>query len=161
MKYCSNCGSEIPEGSTFCPSCGVRLGTAEDNPFTKTSTEPEEKKEEKVIDAEVLNSKADESASSSSERKEEPSSNNSSSYSDESRKSIQTAAFVFMILGTIALAFVYLFPLCWCVPMTMHYNSCMKNNQQASLGFAICSLLFVSPIAGILMVVDYAMANSK
>lgn len=25
-KFCSNCGKEIPENSTFCPSCGTSIG---------------------------------------------------------------------------------------------------------------------------------------
>lgn len=27
-KYCSECGTEIPEGSKFCPSCGYALGVS-------------------------------------------------------------------------------------------------------------------------------------
>ncbi len=26
MAFCSNCGKEIPDGSTICPSCGANLG---------------------------------------------------------------------------------------------------------------------------------------
>lgn len=26
--FCSNCGSQIPEGSAFCPNCGTRSGAA-------------------------------------------------------------------------------------------------------------------------------------
>jgi uncharacterized Zn finger protein (UPF0148 family) len=25
MKYCSNCGAEIPEGTKFCPNCGTKV----------------------------------------------------------------------------------------------------------------------------------------
>ena len=28
MKYCTNCGAQIPDNANFCPSCGTRLGTA-------------------------------------------------------------------------------------------------------------------------------------
>lgn len=27
MKYCSNCGSELKDGSAFCPKCGTKVGT--------------------------------------------------------------------------------------------------------------------------------------
>ena len=27
MKYCSNCGAELKEGTTFCPKCGTKVGT--------------------------------------------------------------------------------------------------------------------------------------
>jgi len=26
MKYCSNCGAELKEGTTFCPKCGTKVG---------------------------------------------------------------------------------------------------------------------------------------
>ena len=28
MAFCSNCGKEIPDGASVCPSCGVTLGVA-------------------------------------------------------------------------------------------------------------------------------------
>ena len=28
MAFCSNCGKEIPDGATVCPSCGASLGAA-------------------------------------------------------------------------------------------------------------------------------------
>ena len=28
MAFCSNCGKEIPDGATVCPSCGTSLGAA-------------------------------------------------------------------------------------------------------------------------------------
>ena len=31
MKYCSNCGSQIPETATFCTNCGNKLGDQNDN----------------------------------------------------------------------------------------------------------------------------------
>ena len=31
-RFCSNCGKEIPENSTFCPSCGTTIGGTNPNP---------------------------------------------------------------------------------------------------------------------------------
>jgi len=28
MAFCSKCGSEVPEGTSFCPSCGTQVGAA-------------------------------------------------------------------------------------------------------------------------------------
>lgn len=67
---------------------------------------------------------------------------------------LQTVAKVFMILGCIAGAFCFLIPLCWCIPMTLHYSKAVKEGQPVSVGFKICSLLFVSQVAGILMLCD-------
>ncbi len=67
---------------------------------------------------------------------------------------IQTAAKVFMIIGIVATAFFYLIPLAWTIPMTIYYFNKCNNGEKVGVGFKICSLLFVSLIAGILMLVD-------
>lgn len=59
-------------------------------------------------------------------------------------------AFIFMILGTIAMGFA-LFPLIWCIPMTIYLNNGLKNGEPIGIGFKVCTLLFVSLVAGILL----------
>lgn len=60
---------------------------------------------------------------------------------------------LFMILGCIVSGIV-VFPLLWTIPMTISYKKSVESNQPVSLTFKICTLLFVSTIAGILMLVD-------
>lgn len=31
MAFCKQCGTQLPEGSTFCPSCGTKNGDAQSN----------------------------------------------------------------------------------------------------------------------------------
>ena len=38
MKYCSNCGAEIKEGSAFCQKCGTKIGASKDTKKTTEST---------------------------------------------------------------------------------------------------------------------------
>lgn len=66
---------------------------------------------------------------------------------------LTTAAKVLMVLGTIVMG-IYILPLAWCIPMTVSYFNKVKNNQPISTGFKVCSLLFVSTVAGILMLCD-------
>ena len=47
-----------------------------------------------------------------------------------------------------------LLPLAWKVPMTVSYFKKTKNNDEVSIAFKICSLIFADPIAGILMICD-------
>ena len=68
-------------------------------------------------------------------------------------ETLRTLAKVFMIVGTIAQASLII-PLAWCIPMTVHYFKCTKENRPVSTGFAVCTLLFVNTISGILMLVD-------
>lgn len=71
--------------------------------------------------------------------------NNSSS-----QDSLGTVAFVFMILSCVFLG-LYLIPLIWCIPMTVCLNRQLKSGEPISVGFKICILIFVSLIAGILL----------
>lgn len=61
---------------------------------------------------------------------------------------------VFMILGCILNAFLYLIPLCWCIPMTISLNKKIENGEKCSTSFKVCTLLFVSMISGILLLCD-------
>lgn len=74
--------------------------------------------------------------------------------SNGSSSGLQTAVKVFMILGCISMAWFFLIPLAWCIPMTVHYFNCIRDGKEISVGFKVCSLLFVSLIGGILMLCD-------
>ena len=63
---------------------------------------------------------------------------------------LKAAAKVLMIFNTIWYG-KYILPLAWCVPLTMMYFNNVKNGEPISVGFKICCLIFVSPIAGVLM----------
>lgn len=67
---------------------------------------------------------------------------------------LKLIAKIFMIVGCVAWASCFLIPLCWTIPMTVHYWNAVKNNQPVSVGFKVCSLIFVNLIAGVLMLVD-------
>lgn len=73
--------------------------------------------------------------------------------SSNSRSALKTVALVFMIISTVVTGF-YILPLCWCIPMTLHYNKVTKEGREVGTGFKICTLLFVNLIAGIVMLVD-------
>ena len=47
-----------------------------------------------------------------------------------------------------------LLPEAWCIPMGEVYSRKIKNGEQVGTGFKVCTLLFVSWIAGILMLCD-------
>ncbi len=66
---------------------------------------------------------------------------------------LRTVAKVFMVLACIASA-AALLPLIWTIPMTVHYFTACNNNRQVGIAFKVCSLIFVSLVAGILMLCD-------
>ncbi len=57
---------------------------------------------------------------------------------------------VFMILGCIALGWMII-PLAWCIPMTVVTFRKIDNREPLGVGLKICTLFFVSLIAGICM----------
>lgn len=65
---------------------------------------------------------------------------------------MKVIAEVFMVLGCVELG-ALLIPLCWTIPMTVKYFKAVKEGKDVSTGFKVCSLIFVSMIAGILMLV--------
>ena len=67
---------------------------------------------------------------------------------------LSTVAKVFMILGCISWAWLFLIPLIWTIPMTVKYWRSVAKMQPVGTGFKICALLFVNVIAGILMLCD-------
>lgn len=61
---------------------------------------------------------------------------------------------IFMMLGCVMSAFLCLIPLCWTIPMTLNYLRKSKNGEPISTTFKVCTLIFVSLVAGILMLCD-------
>ena len=57
---------------------------------------------------------------------------------------------VFMVLGCISLGWAVI-PLAWCIPMTVVTFRKLDNREPLGTGLKICSLLFVSLVAGICM----------
>lgn len=72
----------------------------------------------------------------------------------ETSSTLKLIAKIFMVIGCISAAFVFLIPLCWTIPMTVHYWKAVETRQHVGTGFKVCSLLFVSLVAGVLMLCD-------
>lgn len=71
----------------------------------------------------------------------------------DNNSTLKTIAKLFMILACISGACL-LIPLCWTIPMTVTYWRACEKNQPVSTAFKVCSLIFVSTVAGILMLCD-------
>lgn len=63
---------------------------------------------------------------------------------------LDTLSKVFMIIGCVITS-LWLIPLCWCVPMTVSLVNKLNRRQTITTGFKVCTLLFVSLVAGILL----------
>ena len=66
---------------------------------------------------------------------------------------MKLAAFILCLISTIISGFA-LIPLIWCIPMTIHVYKAYKGEEDLSVGFKVCVLLFVNLIGGILLLCD-------
>ena len=70
-----------------------------------------------------------------------------------SNADLKNIAKIFMIIATV-MSGVWILPLAWCLPMTLYYYKKVENHEPVSIGFKICTLLFVSTVSGVLMLCD-------
>ncbi len=58
---------------------------------------------------------------------------------------------IFMIIGCVVSGLSFLIPLAWTIPMTVTVIRRLENHEPIGLAFKICTILFCSVIAGILL----------
>ena len=78
---------------------------------------------------------------------------NKASTGGKSLSGLKLAAFVLMIISTVTVGWAII-PLAWCIPMTVSYYKNITEGRSVSVGFKVCTLLFVNLIAGVLMLCD-------
>lgn len=59
---------------------------------------------------------------------------------------------IFLVLGCISFGW-FIIPLAWCIPMTVYAWKRIDRREKIGIGFGVCTLLFVSMIAGICLLV--------
>lgn len=131
--YCKNCGSELTDGAEYCSNCGTKVTeTYQSSTISNTTTTD-------------LNKKT----------------------------GLHIGAFVFMVISIFSVCgsaltiwasniylentgymiFSTLVSLAWIIPMTIKVYR-VKSTTELTMGFKICTLLFVNVIAGILLICD-------
>ena len=68
-------------------------------------------------------------------------------------RTLRLVAFVFCILGAVAWCWAII-PLAWMVPMTVHAWGIYKGTKDNTTAFGVCTLIFLSLVAGILLLVS-------
>ena len=165
MKYCSKCGKELPDEAKFCTDCGESCDKNEEYAKSQNAGSANVNGNEFYSgNANGYNVGGNMNGNNNGYNGYGQNANNQSSKSS----GLKTAAKVFMIISCamcgvlflanlylgIARALSYLIPLCWQLPMTLVYFEKVKNGERVGTGFKVCSLLFVSLVAGILMLCD-------
>lgn len=158
MKYCSNCGAEMADNQLYCTRCDQ--ANRNENTEGQANTEYAQQNYGQTNGYNQNGYTPNDGSQNSY---------NTNSYSQNgfymscpqaqpaprSESGMVTAIKVLLVIGTIYTALCgFLIPLLWCVPMTISYFNKIKRGEPISTAFKVCSLLFVSLIAGILMLVD-------
>lgn len=71
----------------------------------------------------------------------------------EKDKTLRLIAFIFMCVSLAATCWLIL-PLAWMIPMTIHTWGIYKGKKANSVAFGVCSLIFASLVAGILLLIS-------
>ena len=128
MKFCKNCGTQLEDAAGFCGNCGTACEQPQQQAQQQAYQQPQQQAYQQPY--------------------QQP-------YAPAPRpiSGLATAAKILMIVSTVVMGF-YLIPLAWCIPMVISYSNKLKRGEPISIGFKICTLLFVNTIAGILMLCD-------
>lgn len=68
-------------------------------------------------------------------------------------KNLRLAAFIFMVIGLLSTCWAII-PLAWTIPMTVVSWGIYKGTRPNTTAFGVCSLIFVSLVAGILLLIS-------
>ena len=164
MKYCAKCGRELFDEAIVCPGCGCYAGPVKSTPKSQGPTYSEPKRPSYSNEApkrefESLYHPPEEFEASGKQEKdfaifdEYETFDNLSEIPTVELSPLKIIAKIFMIIGT-AVSGLYILPLAWCLPMTLVYCHKIKKGKPISVGFKVCSLIFVSLVGGILMLCD-------
>jgi hypothetical protein len=134
MKFCAFCGKQIDDNAIFCGHCG------------KATFEQPSQNQQNYQDFQDFQNyqgyQGYQPYQAPTEQKREPS-------------GLAKAAKILMIIfGLITSITTYGIGLAWYIPMVISYSRKLKRGKKVSTGFKVCTLLFVSTIAGILMLCD-------
>ena len=155
MKYCTNCGTQLEGNESFCPNCGTPVNA---------QPAPQPAPQQQTVYAQPAPQPAPQTQTVYAQPAPQPAPQVQTVYAQPAQPAqpaqterkftgLQTAAFVFMILSTVAMGWT-LIPLAWCIPMTVSYYNCIKQGRPVSMGLKICTLLFVNLLSGIFMLAD-------
>ena len=160
MKYCSHCGKEITDEAVVCVGCGCPVPNTQIN-TTLPAIDTSEKKTKfcshcgKEIDKNAVICIGCGCAVPNIQTYDTQVAinNNVETNKTITPSRLKTAAKILMIISTVLMGF-YIITLAWTIPMTLNLSKKIKTGEPISTSFKICTLIFVSGIAGILLLCD-------
>ena len=148
MKYCIHCGAQLPAEAQYCSACGKLQ--SETNSF-KYSNAQQPKFSQQVAQQQNTDTLGKVGFAFM--------------IVSDVIWGIMAFYSILMILGVVGafggmfyfsgIFYIYAIMLCvplfWCIPMTVSLSKKLKNNQPISVGFKVCTLIFVNIVSGIVL----------
>lgn len=154
MIFCKVCGTQLDDNATVCTCCGSQVT----NPAaqqTYTDTQPAYTAPQGGYTAPQGGYTAPQGGYAAPQGGYAAPQGYAPQTVGPKSSGLITATKIFMIIGTVILGITgFLVPLAWCIPMTVIYFKKIERGEPLSVVFKVCSLLFVSLLAGIFMLID-------
>ena len=135
--FCTNCGNQVADGTSFCPNCGASI-TAAPAPAAVPAAAYQRTYQQQAYQQQAY---------------QQPYGAAAATYSREKSGGMLMAAFILCVVSAVVSA-PAIFPLAWMIPMTIHAYKIYKGEKPNTTAFGVCTLLFVNLIGGILMLVS-------
>lgn len=128
MKVCPKCGATFLDTEHYCAKCGTPLDNFAPKGDTYQGTYTSTKETTPTGDGQLHLNQSD-------------------------QETLHLLIKVLMIIMTIFMGF-GIIPLFWCIPMLIIASDRAKNNQPYGIALGILTIIFVSRLAGILMLIS-------
>ncbi len=170
---CTSCGSEVKEGKKFCEMCGqpvnnagAQVGAAIGAPVVAQNQPASYPAQAQLPDAQQGYGQQSGAQYGYAQQQgaqygyaQQPGAQYGYGYGDpeaiylrDNSGGLLQAAFIVNVVFTVLMG-VFIIPLAWCIPMTIHSYGIYKGRKPNTVAFGVCTLLFVSLISGILLLV--------
>jgi RNA polymerase subunit RPABC4/transcription elongation factor Spt4 len=147
FKFCTQCGARVSADADFCIVCGNSFNPAPQSQGAYNAP-PQGAPQYGAPNRNPYSYRAEDHGGVGA--------GNAYQYSQPSNSAAQTSDLIkllikaFMVVGCVTFGWLII-PLLWCIPMTIKAFHCIDRGEPMTLGFKICSLLFVNLIAGVCM----------
>ena len=155
FKFCTQCGARVTADADFCIVCGCSFNPVPEAPGYSGGVYNEQTQNGNppygAPNRNPYSYRAEDhggvGAGNANQYYPPYQQSNSASQTSDLIKLLIKA---FMVVGCVTFGWLII-PLFWCIPMTVKAFRCIDSGEPMSLGFKICSLLFVNMIAGVCM----------
>ncbi|MDO4182210.1 MAG: zinc-ribbon domain-containing protein [Coriobacteriia bacterium] len=145
---CPNCTAENLDTDAFCRSCGMPLQSAQPAEEPQATAGPAAY-QQPAGDPAAYQQPTYQQAQPTYEY---AAAATPAAAASSNQETLRLIAFILNIISTVSMGLLIL-PLAWTIPMTVHSYGIYKGTKQSTTAFAVCDLIFVNLISGILLLV--------